>query len=295
MVSVSVDPLHEAPHASDDPDYCETWAYNLTDLEARATLLVHASWLPARGVGNHLVSLQRAGEAPQSLRVESREPLRSELLELEVDPWKWARVRCPALDLDLEFPAFTPPIDFGELFDLGDAMHQSHVQAGVRASGRLGAQEIRGAPGFRDRSWGPRDLRRMGRLVALFMTGVERDLFISVNSITQRDQAFSAGPDTSLGCCVIDGEVEVFDRPPVVLRNRDASPACFEFPQGTRVDLDLDEAFCEGRFLADRTSAPDAFPSADPVLMIRLWALAAEARGLGRVAGSYQEGFLFTN
>ena len=289
------DPVHEAPHASADPSYCETWAYSFTDLEARTTLLVHASWLPAQGVGNHLVTLQRAGEAPRSLRVESREPLRSELLELEVDPWKSARVRCPQLELDLEFSAFTPPVDFGELFDLGGGMQQSHVQAGVRAAGQLGAAEIAGVPGFRDRSWGPRDLRQMGRLVALLMTGVERDLFITVNTMSHRDRAFSAGPDTSLGCCVVDGEIEVFDQAPLILRDRDGSPARFEFPQGTQVDLDFEGAFCEGRFLADRTSAPDAFPSADPVLMIRMWALAAEARGLGRLAGSYQEGFLFTN
>ena len=292
---VPVDPLHEAPHSSDDPAYCETWAYSLTDPAARTTLLVHVSWLPARGEGNHLVTLQRAGEAARSLRVETREPMSSDLLELEVDPWKSARVRCPALDLDLDFPAFTPPVDFGELFDLGDDMHQSHVQAGVRATGRLEGVEIVGVPGFRDRSWGPRDLRRMGRLVALLMTGVERDLFVTVNSMTHCDRAFSAGPDTSLGCCVVDGEIEVFDRPPVVLRNRDGSPARFEFPQGTVVDLDLETAFCESRFLSDRGSAPDAFPSADPVLMIRMWALAAQARGLGEVAGSYQEGFLFTH
>jgi hypothetical protein len=79
-----VDPIHEAPHTSADPAYCETWAYLLTDIATRSTLLVHASWLPARGVGNHLVTLQRAGHAPRSIRVESTEPLRSSLFELEV-------------------------------------------------------------------------------------------------------------------------------------------------------------------------------------------------------------------
>jgi hypothetical protein len=127
------------------------------------------------------------------------------------------------------------------------------------------------------------------------MTGIDRDLFITSNAMTHCDRPFAGGPDTALACCVIDGEVEVFDVAPVVLRNRDGSPACFRFPNDVHVDLDLDAAFQEGRFLADRTSAPDAFPTADPVLMIRLWALAAEARGLGRLAGSYQEGFLFTN
>ncbi len=292
---MSVDPRHEAPHVSDDPAYCETWAYLLTDLERRMTLLVHASWLPARGAGNHLVTLQRAGHPPESLRVESHEPLRSSLFELEVDPWKNARVRCPRLALDLEFPAFTPPIDFGSLFSLGHGMQQAHVQAGVRASGRIGDAQLRAVPGFRDRSWGPRDLRQMGRLVALLMTGVERDLFITVNSMTHRDRPFSASPDTSLGCVVVDGEISVFDAPPRVLRNADGTPAVFELPRGVTVDIDLAEAFHEGRFLADRTSAPDGFPTADPILMIRMWATAAQARGLGRLAGSYQEGFLFTN
>jgi hypothetical protein len=292
---VSVDPVHEAPHESDDPAYCETWAYLLTDVDRKTTLLVHASWLPGRGAGNHLVTLQRAGKPPESIRVETREPLRSSLFELEVDPWKNARVRCPRLDLDLEFPAFTPPVDFGSLFSLGHGMQQAHVQAGVRASGRIGGEQLRNVPGFRDRSWGPRDLRQMGRLVALLMTGVERDVFITVNSITHRDRPFSASPDTSLGCVVVDGEITVFDQSPRVLRNADATPAVFELPGGVVVDLDLAEAFQEGRFLADRTSAPDGFPTADPILMIRMWALAAQARGLGRLAGSYQEGFLFTN
>jgi len=292
---MSVDPVHEAPHASNDPAYCETWAYLLTDLERETTLLVHASWLPGRGVGNHLVTLQRTGHSPQSLRVETREPFRSDLFTLEVDPWKNAHVRCPSLALDLEFPAFTPPVDFGSLFSLGHGMQQSHVQAGVRASGRIGDAKLRNVPGFRDRSWGPRDLRQMGRLVALLMTGVERDLFVTVNSMTHRDRPFSASPDTSLGCVVLDGEITVFDHAPRVLRNADGTPAVFELPGGVTIDIDLAQAFQEGRFLADRTSAPDGFPTADPILTLRMWATAANARGLGRMAGSYQEGVLFTN
>ena len=290
-----VDPIDDAPHASEDPSYCETWAYSLTDLEHRATALIHASWLPARGVGNHLITLHRAGHAPRSLRVESREPLRSDLLQIDVDPWKSAHVRCPELALDLDFPAFTPPIDFGARFDLGDGMRQRHVQAGVRATGRIGTDVLEGVPGFRDRSWGPRELRQMGRLVALFMTGLDRDLFVSVNSMSHRDRPFSAGPDTSLGCFAHDGQIEVFDEPPRILRNADGTPACFELGNGVCIDVDLEAAFQESRFVADRASAPEHFPTADPVLMIRLWALAAEARGIGPVAGSYQEGLLWTN
>lgn len=292
---MSVDPREEAPHASSDPAYCETWAYLATDLERRTTLLVHSSWLPARGVGNHLVTLERAGAPTRSLRVESREPFRSSLFTLDVDPWKNARVRCPDLALDLEFPAFTPPIDFGSLFTLGDGMQQRHVQAGVRAHGRIGDERIEGVPGFRDRSWGPRDLRQMGRLVALLMTGLERDLFVTVNSMTHRDRPFSASPDTTLGCVYVEGETHVFADAPRILRNPDATPAVFEFPGGVTIDLDLGEAFKESRFLADRTSSPAGFPTADPILMIKMYALGASARGLGRLAGSYQEGFLFTN
>lgn len=289
-----VEPIHESPHASEDPAYCETWAYTLTDVEQRTTALVHASWLPGRGVGNHLVSVHRDGRALVR-RVETRDPFRSELLSLEVDPWRSARVRCPELELDLSWSAFTPPIDFGSLFRLGDALHQRHVQAGVRASGKLAGLSLERAPGFRDRSWGPRDLRRIGRLVALLMTGVERDLFVTLNTMTGCDRPFSAGPDASLGCTSIDGEVRVFAEPPRVLRNRDGTPACFELPGGVRIDLDLSEAICEERFLADRGSAAESFPSADPVLAFRLWSLAAQARGLGRMAGSYQEGFLLTH
>ena len=84
-------------------------------------------------------------------------------------------------------------------------------------------------------------------------------------------------------------------RAPRVLRNADGTPAVFELPGGVTVDIDLADAFQEGRFLADRTSAPDGFPTADPILTLRMWATAAHARGLGRMAGSYQEGVLFTN
>jgi hypothetical protein len=241
------------------------------------------------------VTLQRAGHDPVSTRVESSEPLRSDLFEIDVDPWKSARVRCPGLALDLRFDAFTPPIDFGERFDLGDDMKQKHVQAGVRASGQIGTDRFEAVPGFRDRSWGPRDMRNMGRLAALLMTGVEEDLFVTVNTMSHRDQTFSASPDTSLGCVVIGDAIQVFDTPPTIWRNQDGTPACFEFPGDVKVDLDLSEAFQEGRFLADATSAPDGFPTRDPILQIRMWALAAEARGLGRMAGSYQEGQLFTN
>ena len=111
------------------------------------------------------------------------------------------------------------------------------------------------------------------------MTGIERDLFVTVNSMTHRDRPFSASPDTSLGCVVVDGEVTVFDRAPRVLRNADGTPAVFEFPGGVTVDLDLAEAFQEGRFLADRTSSPDGFPTADPILMIRMWATRGPGAG----------------
>jgi len=289
-----VDPIDESPHASDDPAYCETWAYTLTDVERRASLLVHASWLPGRGVGNHLVHAHRDGRSVVR-RAETRVPFRSELFSLEVDPWRAARVRCPELELDLAWQAFTPPIDFGQLFDLGDALHQRHVQAGVRASGKILGASLERAPGFRDRSWGPRDLRRMGRIVALLMTGTERDLFVTVNTMTGCDRPFSAGPDASLGCSAVDGEVRVFSEPPRVLRNRDGTPACFELPGGVAIDLDLSGAFCEERFLADRGSAAAAFPTADPVLAFRFWSLAAQARGLGRMAGTYQEGVLLTH
>ena len=289
-----VDPIHESPHSSDDPAYCETWAYSFTDLEQRTSVLVHASWLPARGAGNHLVMIQRDG-ATVARRVETRDPFRSSLLDLEVDPWRAAAVRCPELELDLIWNAFTPPIDFGDGFALDDSMHQRHVQAGVRASGRLGGARLTGAPGFRDRSWGPRDLRRMGRIVTLLMTGVERDLFVTVNAMTHCDRPYSASPDTTLACSVIDGDVRVWSSAPLVRRNPDGTPASFELPGNLTIDLDLTSAFHEGRFVADRTSAPETYPTLEPVLLIRMWALAAEARGLGRMAGSYQEGFLHTN
>lgn len=295
---MGVDPIHEQPHASDDPRYCETWAFSFADARSGSAALIHSSWLPAQGVGNHLVSVVTP-DRTEDHRVETREPLRSELFCLELEPWRSAIVRAPSLDIELRFDAFTEAVDFGDLFSLGDDMQQAHAQAGVRCRGHIGTQQISG-PGFRDRSWGPRDLRHIGRMTALALSGEEQDCFVTVNALTSHDRPISASPDTTLGCSVIDGRASVWSDPIRVLRRADATPAAFELPVPTeprplRIELDLSRSFAFQRFLADRGSAPGGFPTPEPVLAIRTWSLDTVSPRLGRLAGWYQEGMLLTN
>jgi hypothetical protein len=249
-------------------------------------------------MGNHLVSVVSPGYS-EDRRVETREPLRSELMSLSLEPWKSAVVRVPSVDIELRFDAFTEAIDFGDLFTLGEGMAQAHAQAGVRCRGHIGPLEVAG-PGFRDRSWGPRDLRHIGRLTALALSGEDTNHFVTVNSLTSHDHAIHSSPDTTLGCSVVDGRSSVWSEPIRVLRNADATPAAFELPIPTeeaplRIDLDLGEAFSFQRFLADQTSAPGGFPTREPVLAIRTWSLGTTNSRLGRLAGWYQEGMLLTN
>ena len=289
--------VHEAPHESDDPRYCETWAFSFADVDSRSAALIHASWLPAQGVGNHLVSVVSPGFT-EDRRVETRDPLRSELMTLELEPWKSGQVRAPGMDVALDFEAFTEAVDFGDLFSLGEGMAQAHAQAGVRCAGRIAGQTVSG-PGFRDRSWGPRDLRHIGRLTALALSGRDADHFLTVNSLTSHERAIRSEADTTLGCGVIDGRESVWSDPIRVWRNADATPAAFELPIPTepeplRIELDLAQAFSFQRFLADQGSAPGGFPSAEPILAIRTWSLGTEHPRLGRLAGWYQEGMLLT-
>ena len=153
---------------------------------------------------------------------------------------------------------------------------------------------------IRDSSWGPRDLRHIGRLTALALSGEDADHFLTVNALTSHDRPLHASPDTTLGCGVIHGRESVWSDPIRVWRHADATPAAFELPIPTepeplRIELDLREAFSFQRFLADQGSAPGGFPSAEPILAIRTWSLGTEHPALGRLAGWYQEGMLLTN
>jgi hypothetical protein len=260
--------------------------------------LIHSSWLPAHGAGNHLVSVVSPGYT-EDRRVETREPLGSDLMSLELEPWKSAVVRVPSVDIELRFDAFTEAVDFGDLFTLGEGMAQAHAQAGVRCTGHIGSTEVSG-PGFRDRSWGPRDLRHIGRLAALALSGEDEDHFVTVNALTSHDRPIRSSPNTTLGCSVIEGRSSVWSEPIAVLRNADATPAAFELPipserEPLRIELDLGRAFSFQRFLADRGSAPGGFPTREPVLAIHTWSLDTSSPRLGRLAGWYQEGMLLTN
>src|SRR5690606_1867045 len=95
--------------------------------------------------------------------VETRHPFQSELLVVEVlEPWNRASLRCDVLDVDLTWRAFHDAIDFATLLHVGESLRLSHFEGGGRARGTIAGRSV-DAPGFRDRSFGPRDIRTFGR------------------------------------------------------------------------------------------------------------------------------------
>ena len=124
-----MNPEDDLPHRSDDPAFSDTWYVCAVDPVARRAAMVHVAWRPARRTGVHTVGVCDAGSSDVR-RVETTEPLRSDLLDVIVDPWRAFHLRCDPLDVDLTWTAFHSPVDFGPFLDLGPSFRQTHVEAG---------------------------------------------------------------------------------------------------------------------------------------------------------------------
>lgn len=284
----------QAPHESDDPTYTDTWYWNAIDVERGIVVWAHVSWRPAVGSGQHLVALVHP-RGVQRLRADVTDPFRSELLTVEVvEPWMASRVSCAPLGWSMEWRAFHPEIDFGALLHTGEGVHLDHYEGGGRAGGTVDGETFAG-PGFRDRSFGPRNVRGFGRHSTIGMIGIDTDTFVTVNLMSTKERRFSEPPDVVLGCSWRDGAPRVYDGGVTVRRRRDATPAVFELPDGIDVHLDPTTSFGQTYFLLDPNSVPATDDSTEPVYELRDMYLEAASPQLGRLAGWYEEGALWVN
>ncbi len=194
----------------------------------------------------------------------------------------------------MEWHAFHPEIDFGALLHTGDGISLDHYEGGGRAHGTVWGDPFAGH-GFRDRSFGPRNIRGFGRHSTIGMIGIDTDTFITVNLMSTKEQRFSEPPGVVLGCSYRDGAASVYDSGVIVKRRRDATPAVFAFPDGIEVHLDPTTTFGQTYFLLDPNSVPATDDSTDDVYELRDMYLEASSPQLGRLAGWYEEGMLWVN
>jgi hypothetical protein len=282
------------PHPSDDPAWTETWYWNGLDPKGGRVVWAHLSWLPAQHRGQHLVAKVGPGGV-QRHRVDTTEPLTSDLLTVEiVEPWRRAHLRCEELGIDLDWSARHDAIDFGDLLEVGSELKLAHYEGSGQARGTVDGDEFTGL-GFRDRSFGPRNIRQFGRHWAIGMIGVDRHSFVTVNVMWPSTLAFTASPTVTLGCLWHDGEQKVYDADIVASRRRDASPASIRFPDGLTIDLDVDDRFGETLFVLDPNSAPSGDVTLEPAYELRDTYLTAVSPQLGRLVGWYEEGILWVN
>lgn len=282
------------PHASDDPTWTETWYWNGIDVDSGTVVWAHVSWRPALGSGQHLVALIRHGKV-QRLRADISDPFHSELLNVDIlEPGVASNLHCPALGWNIQWRAFHPEIDFGALLHASAEIKLQHYEGGGRVTGTVDGAPFRGH-GFRDRSFGPRNIRGMGRHSTIGMIGIDTDSFITVNLMSTKEQRFSEPPNVILGCSWRDGAAAVYSADVMVRRRRDATPAVFAFPDGIEVHLDPAQTFGQSYFLLDPNSVPPTDDSTEPVYELRNIYLEAHSPQLGRLAGWYEEGMLWVN
>ena len=185
-------------------------------------------------------------------------------------------------------------IDFGHLLKLGSELTLAHYEGSGTARGTVDGVEFTGL-GFRDRSFGPRNIRQFGRHWAIGMIGVDGASFLTVNVMWANALTFTAPPSVTMGCLWHDGQKNVYDAGIVALRRRDASPASIRFPDGLTVNLDVVDRFGETLFVLDPNSAPSGDVTLEPAYELRDTYLTAVSPQLGQLVGWYEEGILWVN
>jgi hypothetical protein len=280
------------PHQSDDPTYTETWYWNLVDPDARCVATLHCSWLPALGRGQHTMGVLTPQGARRE-RVDTTSPLVSELAEVDIlEPWDKARVRSTILDVDIEWTAFHPAIDFGTVLHLSSDIRLDHFEGGGRGAGWVGGRPVTGS-GFRDRSFGPRNMRGWGRHWALCVEGLDSDVFLAFISVCTSDLTYEDRPNRFVGCVWRDGSPSLYQDAATMLRHRDGSPMTAVFPDGIEVSLDLRRSFGDQRHIFDPNSGPATDRSAEPVYATRDFYLVMDSPQLGRLVGFFEDGALW--
>ena len=287
-------PHDHGPHVSTDPAYTETWYWNLVDPDSRCVATLHCSWMPAVGRGQHTMGVLTP-QGTRRERVDTVDPFSSEIATVTIlDPWARARIRSTVLDVDIEWEAFHPAIDFGAALQLGPDIALVHFEGGGRGSGWIGGRSVRGS-GFRDRSFGPRNMRKVGRHWALCVEGVDRDVFLAYNSVTTSDLTFDDPANRYVGCLWLDGSAQLYDQSATLYRHRDASPVLAAFPGGIEVNLDLRRSFGDQRHIFDPNSGPSSDKTTEAVYGTRDWYIVADSPQLGPLVGFYEEGVLWAS
>jgi hypothetical protein len=280
-------------HVSYDPSWTETWYWNAMDPEGRRVVWAHVSWLPAQGRGQHVVATV-GPEGVRRSRADTNQPLKSDLLTVDiVEPWRCAHLECLELNVDIEWSTDQDAIDFGHLLHVGESL-LDHYESSGSARGAVNGTDFDGL-GFRDRSFGPRNVRRFGRHWAIGMIGIDEESFLTANVLWPDALTFDAPPGVTVGCLWRDNQPRVYDKGVIALRRRDASPASIRFPDGLTVDLNIADRFGETLFVLDPNSAPTGEVTDEPAYQLRDSYLTASSPQLGRLVGWYEEGTLWVN
>ena len=288
-----MDESHDhGPHSSDDPRYTETWFWNAIDPVSGRAIWVHVSWLPAQKRGQHVLAVV----SPKGVyreRVDTSEPLRSSLLNVEiVSPWEEMRLRSPGQGVDLSWRAFTEAVDFGELIHMGGDMTLKHYEGAGRARGTVQGDSFTGS-GFRDRSFGPRNLRRFGRHWAVTMIGQERDVMVNVTSMWAGDLPHNAPPGLLFAFKWEEGKSTIARTGIVPKRRRDASLGEVQLADGTVIEVDVAKAFGQTRFILDPNSAPKDDLTTEPAYSLLNTFLPASSPTLGPLVGWLEDGVVW--
>jgi len=281
-------------HSSDDPRYTDTWYWSGVDPQSGCVVWAHLSWLPAKGRGQHVVATI-SPDGVRRERAETTEPLTSSLLSVEiVEPWQSARLTSTSMSIDIQWKAFHDAVNFGELWQVDDAMKLRHFQSGGRAKGSVAGLPFSGS-GIRSRSFGPRNQRRFVKHWAIGMVALDRDAMLNVNALWAETLPSAAPPGTVFAAFSDGGKQAVYTQDIVCMRRRDGAPAELRLPNGTVVALDISQSLGETRFILDPNSAPSSDFSDEPAYAIRDIYVTASSPTLGRLVGWYEEGTLWVN
>jgi hypothetical protein len=294
MTRIEVNHHDHGPHESNDPTYTETWYWQSIDADSRTVYWIHCSWLPAQGRGQHTAAVITP-EGTRRERYDTTEPFHSPVAEIEiVEPWTHVRLRSEMFGVDLDWRAFHPVIDFGDLLHFNHVSSLDHFEGGGRGQGTVAGRPHRGG-GFRDRSFGPRNMRTMGKAWAFCAVGLDDDIFLAYNALWTMDRPFDSKPNHTLGCRWRAGETTIYTNQVLVSRRIDAQPMRLLFPDDVEIVLDFDTKIGETWFIFDPSSRPSADDTFDPCYQLRDQYLQAHSPQLGRLIGFWEEGSLWNN
>jgi len=144
-----VEPRDDRANDSDDPIWRDTWWFNATDIEKDRAIWVHCIWSEREKRGRHTMGIHEGDRAEKRIALTTGTPFASELLTLEVDPYKSMHLRVPDRDVDVVWTAWQEPIDFSQPPFTHRVMNSAHFQASGRAKGTVLGEPFSGA-GHRD-------------------------------------------------------------------------------------------------------------------------------------------------